>query len=103
MLRFAFLALLLLSILAAPSVSAQDRAATPATTSVAPLPGKIDKPAPLAAPIPAAKSGGSDDCADALRRENAAHEEAAEAARTIPAPLVLPPECGGTPAPQLAK
>lgn len=107
----------LLLVLAAPQGAlAQDRAPASANTYIAPLQSNTAGPTTLAAPVtpspsapaPLAPSelkavGGPDACADALRRENAAHQEAAAASQTMPAPLVLPPECGGSVRPAAGK
>ena len=115
MLRPAAFALLLL--LAVPQGAfAQDHGTAPPNTYITPLQSNTAAPTTLAVPVtpsaaapaPAAPPelkavGGPDACADALRREDAAHQEAAAASQTMPAPLVLPPECGGAVRPAAGK
>ena len=115
MLRPASVALLLL--LAVPQGAlAQDHGTAPPNTYIAPLQSDTAAPTTLAAPMtPSASApalsappelkavGGPDACADALRHEDAAHQQAAAANQTMPAPLVLPPECGGSVRPAAGK
>ena len=103
MLRLASLALLLLAV-PAGDAPAQDHAAAPANTYIGPLQSTTGATAPPMPPLPEAKTlGRSDDCTAALRREDGAHQQQAAATGTLPAPLVLPPECGGVPTPPASK
>jgi len=122
MFRPASFALLLLPAMLAQAAMAQDRGTAPPNTFIAPLQSNTAAPTTLATPTtlaaPATPSppapalpappeikavGGPDACADALRREDAAHQQAAAASHTMPAPLVLPPECGGSVRPAAGK
>jgi len=97
-----FIAPLLLLLVASMSGVAQDRTAPPGN---APLPATGDDRGLPASTVTSTAGTGfsnSDDCGEALRRETAQHQQQAAATNSLPAPLVLPPECGGAPSPSPA-
>lgn len=100
--RYPIIALFPLLLIASMTAVAQDRTAPPGN---APAPATRDDhglPASVVTSTSGTAASNSGDCGEALRRETAQHQQAAAATNSLPAPLVLPPECGGAPSPSSA-